>query len=108
MKFTNKHADACLKQLEMYEKWYAGAFNLKGECQLCESVSTNDIPPNCRECVLGPRYVQCLDHQTFLSIETKYRKYRIKARALYLLKKFNKAFKGRWVFAIKLGKVIYE
>lgn len=108
MKFSDKHADACLKQLEMYEKWYAGALKFKGECQLCESVNINDIPPNCRECVLGPTYVQCADHQTFLNSYERYTQSQIKERALFLLKKFNKAFKGRWLFTVKLGGETYE
>ena len=97
MKYTDKHADACLKQLKMYEKWYAGEIKAKQGCYLCASVNIK-----CDKCVLGPQEYQCLQNGTYICFFTCYTKSQIKARALYLLRKFNKGFKGVWEFTIKL------
>jgi hypothetical protein len=96
MKYTNKHADACLNQLKMYEKWYAGEFKEKQSCYLCTSVNGD-----CQKCVLGPQEAQCAT-KSYICFFTCPTKSQIKTRALYLLRKFNKVFKGVWEFTIKL------
>ena len=99
MKYTNRHADACLNQLKMYERWYAGKIKAKQGCCLCRSVERN-----CKECVLGPQEKQCTKGNTYIDFFTLTRptKTQIKARALHLLRKFNKGFQGVWEFTIKL------
>ena len=97
MKYTKKHAGACLNQLKMYEQWYAGKIKEKQGCYLCDSVEGN-----CKKCTLGPRERQCIKDGTYTGFFTRTTKTKIKARTLYLLHKFNEGFKGVWEFTIKL------
>ena len=107
--FTAKHADGCLRQIKQYERMLASGIFRKGECQLCESVDMD-----CSKCVLGSYQLTgmpgCMNvcygkYYYWHGVYSKSsRKLECIKRLKFLVKRFNEAFKGRWIFSTDYGE----
>jgi len=107
--FIKGMEDSCLKQIQMYESWIEGKRSFK-TCHLCNTPGLSG--PSCKGCVLddGSGKGACTGQKKYSShcIDSAilYERGQRQKRLKYLLKIFNKRFKGKWTFhsSIDLSK----